>query len=62
MITTEITEITKTTKTTKTKTGRIIKNSLRIAVNSAERLEIKKIKSKLNANRIKYQWIQTDEI
>ena len=55
-----ITETTKTTKTTKT--NRIIKNSLRIAVNSVERLEIKKIKSKLNANRIKYQWIQTDEI
>ena len=55
-----ITETTETTKTTKT--NRIIKNSLRIAVNSLERLEIKKIKSKLNANRIKYQWIQTDEI
>jgi hypothetical protein len=50
----------RTTRTTKT--NRIIKNSLRVVVNSAERLEIKKIKSKLNANRIKYQWIQTDEI
>ena len=43
-------------------TTRIIKNSLRVLINSAERLDIKKMKSKTNANRIKYQWFQTDEI